>query len=134
MSERPTEAVVDPYDVAQVTAVLAGTWDLMGPDGLADLMARLPGARLVPGSPGRLFHTAVPAGVWVGPEHFLELSAEPVVHQHVVGGVVLRRAAVPPGELPTLLARLVGTLVRDQGSAADATVVLTAARDVLHRL
>lgn len=130
MSEPPP---VDPYDAGQVAAVVEGTTLLMGTDGVLDLLARLPGVRVVAGEPRRLFHPAVPGAVWVGTEHLLTMT-DPLVHEHRVGGVALRRAALAPGELATVVAGLVISLTRAQGSQAETAAVLTAARDVLGRL
>jgi hypothetical protein len=47
-----------------------------------------------------------------------------------VGGVVLHRAQVQPGEAPGLLAPVVTDLVRRTGATLDAAAVLTAARDI----
>jgi hypothetical protein len=127
-------APVDPSDVTAVSEVLAGTLRLMGPAGLTDLLARLPGVRVVPGTPGRMFRSAVEGGVWVGAEHFVTLETEPVVDQHVVGGVTLARSAVPPGQLPQVIARLVVDLAHDQASRVETEVVLTAARETVLRL
>ena len=125
--------LVDPQDRDEVAAVLADTQRLMGYDGVLDLLARLPGVELLPGRPARIFRPAVAASVCVGAEHLLS-GGEPVTHQHVVGGVVLQRSTVPPGELPALLAGLVGSLCRQQGSGPEAATVLTAAREVVRQL
>ncbi len=127
--ERP----VDPVDVREVTAILDRTLALMGPGGVGDLLARLPGARPVAAVPARLFRHAVPPAVWLGAENLLVLD-DPVVHQHVVGGVVLQRRTLPPADLGPVLAPLVAQLVRSQGGQQDAATVLTAARDVLRAL
>jgi hypothetical protein len=124
---------VNPLDADQVAPVLAGTRDLMGAGGLGDLLSRLPGAERRPGQPGRLFRAATPDAVWLGREDVLVLT-DPPVHQHVVGGVVLQRAALAPAQTGAVLARLVVALVRDQGSVEEAATVLTTARDVLHLL
>ncbi len=123
---------VDPYDVEQVAAVLGDTLRLMGPAGVLDLLRRLPGTRPVPAVARRMFSPAVPEGMWIGPEHLVVLD-EPVRHRHVVGGVVLADTPLPPGVLPGEVARLVAALTRSQGSAQDASGVLTAAREVLGR-
>jgi hypothetical protein len=106
---------VDPLDVRQVAEVLGRTLELMGPEGVGDLLARLPGARPVPGTAGRLFRPAVTGSVWLGADHQLVLS-DPVVHQHVVGGVVLQRRALTPAELGPTVAQAVADLVRSQGA------------------
>jgi hypothetical protein len=124
---------VDPLDVPEVTQVLERTLALMGPAGVGDLLARLPGARQVAGTPARLFRAAAPDGVWLGSEHLLVLS-DPVEHHHVVGGVVLQRTALPPAALGPTVAPLVASLVASYGGRADAGTVLTAARDVLRAL
>ena len=128
------EGPVDPYDVRQVAEVLTATLRVIGTDGLLDLLLRLPGVRLVPGTPARLFRPAVESGLWLGPEHFVSLSPDAAVHQHVVGGVVLQRAALSPADLPRVLAGLVTALTRAQDSADETALVLSAARDVVGRL
>jgi hypothetical protein len=133
VTQGPAEEPLDPSDADQVAAVFAGTLRLMGYDGVLDLLFRLPGVALVRGSPKRMFRAAVDDLVAVGAEHRLS-TTEPVVHQHVVGGVVLRRGVVPPGDLPALLASLVGSLTRAQGSQEEFVAVLGAARDVLQQL
>jgi hypothetical protein len=131
-----SDGPVDPYDVRQVAEVLTATLRVIGTDGLLDLLLRLPGVRLVPGTPARLFRPAVESGLWLGPEHFVSLCPSPdaAVHQHVVAGVVLQRAALSPADLPRVLAGLVTALTRAQDSADETAMVLTAARDVVDRL
>ncbi len=126
-------APVDPLDVRQVAEVLGRTLTLMGSAGVGDLLARLPGARSVAGTTGRLFRPAVAGAVWLGAEHQLVLS-DPVVHQHVVGGVVLQRRPLAPAELGPAVAPLVAALARSQGDLEEAATVLTVARDVLRTL
>jgi hypothetical protein len=124
---------VDPVDVQQVAEVLSRTLELMGPEGVGDLLARLPGARPVPATAGRLFRPAVTGSVWLGADHQLVLG-DPVVHQHVVGGVVLQRRALTPTDLGPTVAQLVADLVRSQGAREEAATVLTVARDVVRSL
>ena len=57
------DGTVDPYDVRQVAEVLTATLRVIGTDGLLDLLLRLPGVRLVPGTPARLFRPAVGSGL-----------------------------------------------------------------------
>jgi hypothetical protein len=128
-----SEAPVDPYDAGQVARVVEGTLRLMGTGGVLDLLARLPGVVLVPAGRRGLWRPATPAAVLVGAEHRLTVT-EPVVHEHTVGGVVLRRTEVPPGQLPGLVAGLVVALTHAQGSGPESGVVLSAAREVLGRL
>jgi hypothetical protein len=71
--------------------------------------------------------------VWLSPQHQLLLD-DPVVHVHVVGGVVLAREQLPAGRLPAAVAPLLVAAVADQGSQSEATVVLTAARESSERL
>ena len=124
---------VDAADPAQVAPVVARTVALMGTGGLADLLARLPGTRTVPGTPGRLFKPAVPPTAWIGPEDQLVLT-DPVVHQHVVGGVVLARTTLSPADLGPTVARLVTAAARAEASYDEASAVLTATADALARL
>lgn len=136
MTQPPTEQPsgdVDPGDVDQVRAVLAETLRLMGVDGVVDLLARLPGVVVHAGRPKGFLSRAVPASVWVGPEDQVVLSTPPE-HAQVVGGVVLHRVPLPPGQLPTVVARLVVALVRTQGSAAETSLTLTAAREAVSGL
>jgi len=121
---------VNPHDQATVGPIFAATMQAMGIGGVGDLLSRLPGTRVDPGRPARFFSPAVPPSVTLGAEHQLLLT-EPPEYVHRVGGVVLHRRAVPPGELPGLLAGLVSSLTREQGSEAETTAVLSVARDVL---
>jgi hypothetical protein len=133
MTFQPPEGYVDPADEPQVAAVLDAVVRALGVDGLGDLLGRLPGSRVEPARPGGFLRSAVPACVWLTADHQLVLT-DPVEHQHVVGGVVLARDTLPPGRLPGVVARLVVTAVAQQGSEAEAAVVLTAARESAERL
>jgi len=124
---------VDPLDVRQVEGVLVAAQRLMGTDGVLDLLARLPGVDVVAGTPGRFLRAGTPSAVWVGPDQRLLLT-EPVVHEHVVSGVVLAHDAVPPGRLGAVLAPLVVALTRAQGSHDATALALTAAREALDAL
>ncbi len=129
-SQPPSAEFVDPCDRVQVAAVFAAVLKAWGIEGVGDLLGRLPGVRLAAGEPRRRFRAATPPTVTIGSENQLVL-AEPPEHLHVVGGVVLSRRALPPGELPLLLADLVTRLTREQASYDDSAAALTAAREVL---
>jgi hypothetical protein len=124
---------VDPLDVRQVEAVLEATQQMMGPDGVVDLLARLPGVEVSAGTPRRFLHAATPAAVCIGPDQRV-LLRDPLVHEHVVSGVVLSHDVVPAGRLAAVLAPLVVALTRSQGSHAATALVLTAARETLDAL
>jgi hypothetical protein len=124
---------VDPRDVRQVAAVLDATQRLMGPDGVVDLLDRLPGVEVRAGTPKRFLHAATPAAVWVGRDQRL-LLGDALVHEHVVSGVVLAHDVVPPARLGAVLAPLVVALVRDQGTDEETALALTAAREALDAL
>jgi hypothetical protein len=124
------EGFVDPYDVGEVSRVLAGTLDQLGIDGVLELLCRIPGVTFVAGSPRRIFHPEVVAAVWIGPEHSVSMTL-PAMHQHVVSGVVLQRTPTSAGQLPDLLAGLLASLAREEASSEEVSVVLTAARGLL---
>lgn len=121
---------VDPLDAAQVAAVLRAALERLGMAGLVELLTRIPGMRIDPGQAGGLFRTARPARVLAGEEEVVALS-QPVVREHVVGGIVLGRSTVRPAEVPDLLAWAVCRAVADYGDAGQASVVLTSARDAI---
>jgi hypothetical protein len=127
------EGFVDPSDEQQVADVLDAVLRTLGVLGLGDLLARMPGSRSEASRPGGMFRRGEPASVWPSPEHQIVLS-DPVVHAHVVGGVILARDQLPGGRLPQALARLLVAVIADQGSQSEATVVLTAARESTERL
>ena len=133
MTFQPPQGYVDPADHQQVAAVLAAVLRTLGVPGLGDLLGRIPGSRLEPARPGGFLRAAVPASVWLTADHQLVLT-DPVEHAHVVGGVVLARDTLPPGRLPDVVARLLVSAVVEQGSQAEAAVVLTAARESAERL
>ncbi|MDX6302909.1 MAG: hypothetical protein QOF53_4123 [Nocardioidaceae bacterium] len=133
MTFSPPEGFVDPSDEQQVAAVLDAVLRTLGVLGVRDLLARMPGSRSEASRPGGMFRRAEPASVWVGPEHQIVLS-DPVVHAHVVGGVILARDPLPGGRLPQALARLLVAAIADQASQSEAAVVLTAARESTERL
>ena len=66
--------------------------------------------------------------MWVGPENCLALT-DPLVLEHVVGGVVLSRDSLRPGDLPGILARLIADHARREAVVDDAAVALSAVRD-----
>jgi hypothetical protein len=133
MTSLPPEGLVDPSDEKQVAAVLGNVLRVLGIPGLGDLLGRIPGSRFEASRPGGMFRRAVPASVWLSSQHQLLLD-DPVVHVHVVGGVVLAREQLPAGRLPAAVAPLLVAAVADQGSQSEATVVLTAARESSERL
>lgn len=128
MSELP-EGYVDPGDATAVAEVIRATVATGGLDALTDLLRRLPGTRTTAAVPQGFLRPAVPAAVWLGGEQCWSCT-EPPELLHVVGGVVLHRAQVQPGEAPGLLAPVVTDLVRRTGANLDAAAVLTAARDI----
>jgi len=133
MTFRPPEGFVDPADGPEVASVLRAVLGTLGTSGLGDLLGRFPGSRTEPARPGGIFRRGTPASVWLGPEHQLVLS-DPVVHVHVVGGVVLARDPLPAGRAPDAVARLLVAAVADRASQSEAAVVLTAARELSERL
>jgi hypothetical protein len=104
-----------------------------GPTGLFELLARLPGVRLDPGSPKGFLRAAVPPSAWIGTENQLVVadrtSGPALVHQHVVGGIVLAREDLAPTRAPATVARLLTTAVVDVAGVQDASAVLSAHRD-----
>ncbi len=131
-SELP-EGFVDPSDERQVAAVLGTVLRTLGTPALGDLLGRIPGTRAEAARPGGVFRRAAPAAVWLTEQHQLVLG-DPVVHVHVVGGVVLARETLPPGRLPSAVARLLVGAIADHGARAEAAVALTAARESSERL
>jgi hypothetical protein len=132
VTEAIPEGYVDPTDPSAVASVVRATVATAGLDAVTDLLARLPGTKVTPAVPKGFLRGAVPAAVWLGPESCWSCT-EPPTLLHVVGGVVLRREVIEPGEAPGALARVVADLVRRTGEVADAAAVLTAARDVADR-
>lgn len=133
MTLLPPEGLVDPSDEHQVAAVLSTVLRVLGIPGIGDLLGRMPGSRAEASRPGGMFRRAVPACVWLSPQHQILLS-DPVVHVHVVGGVVLARDPLPAGRLSEAVSRLLVAAIADQGSESEAAVVLTAARESSERL
>ncbi len=129
MTSSLPEGYVDPTDPAAVGAVLEATVHFGGLDAVTELLARLPGTRLTPAVPKGFLRPAVPAAVWLGTESCWSCTTPPTLLQ-VVGGVVLHRQEVEPGEVADALSRLVTDLVRRTGGVGDASAALTAARDV----
>lgn len=127
------EGYVDPSNQQEVAAVLGSVVRTLGIAGLGDLLSRVPGSRVEAPQRGGMFKRASPPSVWLSSEHQFQLS-DPIVHVHVVGGVVLAREPLPPGRLPETVARLLVTAVTDQGGRDEAAVVLTAARETCERL
>jgi hypothetical protein len=126
------DGYVDPTDALAVGAVLDATVRTAGLDAVTDLLARLPGTRTTPAVPRGFLRPAVPAAVWLGPESCWSCSSPPTL-LHVVGGVVLHRSEIHPGDVAEALGRVVADLVRRTGAVADASAALTAARDVATR-
>ncbi len=123
------DGYVDPTDPVAVGAVLDATARTAGLEAVSDLLQRLPGTRTTPGTPKAFLRPAVPAAVWLGPESCWSCTTPPTL-LHVVGGVVLHRSQIEPGEVAEALGRVVTDLVRRTGQVADASAALTAARDV----
>jgi hypothetical protein len=123
------EGYVDPTDPVAVGDVLDATVQTAGLDAVTDLLARLPGTRTTAAVAKGFLRPAVPAAVWLGPESCWSCTAPPTL-LHVVGGVVLQRTEVHPGDVAGALGRVVAELVRRTGGVADASAVLTAARDI----
>jgi hypothetical protein len=122
---------VDPLDVDQVAAVIGQTLATFGAIGVVDLLARMPGTTRVPDRPGGLFRKREPEAVIVG-EHRI-LMADPLVDEHVVGGITLARDALSFVDVGPVLARHLTRLVTETGTMLEATAVLTAARDTAAR-
>lgn len=135
MTDLP-EGYVDPRDTARVTAVLESVVSQAGVGGPLDLLARIPGTRVDPGSPKGFLRAAVAPSTWVGPEHRLVLVSAPVGDQledhHVVGGVTLARDVLTGDRAPGVVARHVASAVAAAGVGADreASAALTAYRDL----
>jgi hypothetical protein len=123
------EGYVDPTDPVAVGAVLDATVQAAGLDAVTDLLARLPGTRTTAAVAKGFLRPAVPAAVWLGPESCWSCTTPPTL-LHVVGGVVLQRTEVHPGDVAGALSRVVADLARRTGGVADASAALTAARDV----
>jgi hypothetical protein len=128
MSALP-EGYVDPTDPAAVAEVLAATVASGGLAAVSDLLARLPGVRAVEAVPRGFLRAGLPAALWLGDEWCWWLSEPPALAQ-VVNGVELHRAVVRPGDAAASLSRVVAELVRRTAAVADASAVLTAARDL----
>lgn len=129
MSASLPEGYVDPTDAGAVAAVLQATVEAGGTDAVTDLLARLPGTRQTPEVTKGFLRAAVPAAIWLGPESCWTSTVPPTL-LHVVGGVVLHRETVEPGDVAGALSRVVADLVRRTGAVADASAALTAARDL----
>jgi hypothetical protein len=129
MTDSLPEGYVDPTDPTAVGAVLDATVRSAGLDAVTDLLVRLPGTRTTPAVRKGFLRPAVPAAVWLGPESCWSCTTPPTL-LHVVGGVVLHRSEIHPGDVADALGRVVADLVRRTGGVADASAALTAARDV----
>jgi hypothetical protein len=126
------EGYVDPTDPDAVAEVVRSTVRTAGLTAVTDLLGRLPGVRVAAEVSKGFLRAGVPAGVWLGTDYCWSATDPPTL-LHVVNGVVLHREVVDPGEAPDLLGRIVPDLVRRSGELADASAVLTAARDVADR-
>ncbi len=129
MTSSLPDGYVDPTDPTAIGAVLRATVDTGGLDAVTDLLGRLPGTKQTPPVSKGFLRAAVPAAVWLGPENCWSCT-EPPTLLHVVSGVVLHREVVDRGQVAAALSRVVADLVRRTGAVADASAVLTAARDV----
>jgi hypothetical protein len=125
----PPAGDVDPTDPASVARVLDATVGSAGLEAIGDLLARLPGARTTPAVPRGFLRAAVPGAVWLGTEWCWSMTEPPTLLQ-VVGEVVLHRIPMEPGLVGGALSRPVAELVRRTGAVADASIVLTVARDL----
>jgi hypothetical protein len=123
------DGYVDPTDAYAVRAVLDATVRTAGVDAVTDLLRRLPGTRSTPAAPRGFLRAAVPAAVWLGPESCWSCTSPPTL-LHVVGGVVLHRSELHPGDVAEALGGVVAEMVRRTGELAEASAALTAARDV----
>jgi hypothetical protein len=126
------DGYVDPTDALAVGAVLDATVRTAGIEAVTELLVRLPGTRSTPAVPRGFLRPAVPAAVWLGPESCWSCTSPPTL-LHVVGGVVLQRAEIQPGDVAEALGRVVAEMVRRTGAVADASAALTAARDLAAR-
>ena len=129
MTDSLPEGYVDPTDPMAVGAVLDATVRSAGLDAVTDLLARLPGTRTMAAVPKGFLRQAVPAAVWLGQESCWSCTTPPTL-LHVVGGVVLHRSEIHPGDVADALGQVLADLVRRTGEVADASAALTAARDV----
>lgn len=125
------EGFVDPTDAAAVASVLTATAETGGLDAVTDLLARLPGTKVIPAVSKGFLRPGVPLAVWLGAESCWSKTDPPTL-LHVVGGIVLGRTVVQVGEVAGVLSPIVVDLARRTGQVADAAAVLTAARDVAH--
>lgn len=126
-------ASIDPEDQAAVARLLARVVAVLGVAGVSDLLLRIPGTHLSPATAKRFLTPASPASVWIGSEHQLVLT-DPPTHLQSVGGVVLHRDTVLPGELPTVLAPLIARLVHDYNCRESASAALSAVAEAIDRL
>jgi hypothetical protein len=120
---------VDPTDPAAVAEVLDATVGSGGLSAVGDLLARLPGTRRTDAVPRGLLRAEVPGTVWLGAEWCWSMTDPPTL-LHVIGDVVLHRAPMEPGLVAAALSRPIAELVRRTGAVADASIVLTVARDL----
>lgn len=126
-------ANIDPQDQSAVARLLSRVVAVLGIAGVSDLLLRIPGTRLVPATAKRFLTPASPASVWIGTEHQLVLT-DPPTHVQSVGGVVLHRDTVLPGELPGVLAPLIARMVHDYNCQESATAALSAVAEVIDQL
>lgn len=126
-------ASIDPQDQPAVTHLLTRVVAVLGVAGVSDLLLRIPGTRAVPATAKRFLTPASPASVWIGTEHQLVLT-DPPTHLQVVGGVVLHRDSIQPGELPGVISPLIARLVQDYGCRESAAAALSAMAEVIDRI
>jgi hypothetical protein len=128
VSELPA-GYVDPTDPIAVAEVLRATAASGGLTAVGELLARLPGTRTTAAVPRGFLRAGAPGAVWLGTDWCWSATEPPTLLQ-VVNEVVLHRTTVTAGTVAEALARPVADLVRRTGSVADASAVLTAARDL----
>jgi hypothetical protein len=124
--------LVDPRDQQRVQVLLDRVQASLGIGGISDLLLRLPGTRFTPPTAKRFLAAATPGVVWLGAQDQLLLT-DPPTHVQIVGGVVLHRDELLPGELAGVVAGLIARLVADFNGYDEAVAALSAAAEVVDR-